>query len=417
MFKKHLRVFGCVLFAFMLAFTSIPSFAFDGLSQEQRKTYNSGIRYFDVDTAAGGSNCSSGSSELDGFKLPATKGGTATESQYDNGDPGSIYRWGALSGVSDEALYIKYGMNMRFEYVKSNWFGNTSGLNEEYRAWISEKPRIILVTNPDNGKSVRAVALDYGPAPWTGTKIGNSSTPDYWDGYFYDSEVIPNHPEYQGRVSGLSSTIMKELDVQTWVRESGTELEYRWSDDQESPPGPTNETASSSDDCVSDALIDGDLAFPLIVKSQKDVSEPTPSSHNYAANDLMADEDTKVVAFQGGKVTFANQKSVPAAGKPGGPRANISITSDDMTVTYIHMKSGSLKFANGDKVKVGDVIGVVGNSAAADNTPPHLHIDAVDAEGGARPSCSRLSCTQANKNRFIDITSHLLKLYNKLPKE
>lgn len=388
---------------------------FGGLSEEQIKIYNLGIRYYNTDT--GSNNCVSGSSELDGHQLPATKGGSAVEEQYNSdwgGDPGYLYRLGVLDGVSDKALYIKYGMNMRFDYVKANWNGNTSDADDKKIKWYSEKPRIVLVTNPRTGKSVRTVALDYGPAPWTGTKQGNSA-PSYWSGFYYDSEIIPNHPEYKGRVSGISSAAAKDIDMTTWVRESGDELEYSWSDDQESPPGPTSETASSSS--ANCSAIDGDLAFPLAVKSQKDVSEPELSSHNYNANDLMADEGTQVLAFQGGKVTFANQKSTPAAGKPGGARANISITSDDWTVTYIHLKPGSLKFANGDTVKVGDVIGEVGNSAAADNTPPHLHIDAVDAKGGARPSCSRLSCPKANKDRFIDITTNLLELYNKLPKE
>lgn len=391
-------------------------FVFAGLSQEQIDLYKSGVRYFDIDVAS--NNCGTGSSELEGHKLPAVKGGSAVESQYDSNDPGYIYRSGALDGISNKDLYIKYGMNMRFDYVKANWHGNTSDFNNKELSWLAEKPRFVLVTNPRNGKSVRTVALDYGPAPWTGTKAGSSNVPSYWNGFYHDSEILANHPEYKGRVSGISSTAAKAIDMKTWVRESGDELEYSWSDDQESPPGPTDETSSSTSSSSSDECsnIHGNLAFPLNVK-KKEVNKPTPSSHNYQANDLMAKEGTEVIAFQGGKVTFANQNSTPAAGKPGGPRANISITNDDLTVTYIHLAPGSLKFANGDKVKVGDVIGKVGNTAAADNTPPHLHIDAVDAKGGPRPSCSRLNCPQSNKNRFIDLTSDLVKLYEKLPEK
>ena len=183
---------------------------------------------------------------------------------------------------------------------------------------------------------------------------------------------------------------------------------------------------SASDVCLPTGVtISGDLAFPLAV-TQSQVDRPIPSTHNYKANDIYkasgdsyrADsvEGVEVVAYKGGTVLSAKDSS-PAAGKPGGPRSNISIQSDDIITTYIHLQPGAAnrRVASGDPVDAGQLLGFVGNSAAADDTPPHLHIDAVDAAGGSRPGCSRVSCPPASQARFIDLTPSLQALYDKLP--
>jgi murein DD-endopeptidase MepM/ murein hydrolase activator NlpD len=176
-------------------------------------------------------------------------------------------------------------------------------------------------------------------------------------------------------------------------------------------------SGGSSGNCSSNGnvTISGDLAYPLIT-TQPQTNRPTPASHNYKANDLMVAEGTTVVAFKAGRVLFAIDDG-PADEKKGGPRTNISIESDDIITTYIHMTPGqsNRKVVAGDIVDVGQELGTVGNSAAADYTPPHLHIDAVDAAGGARPGCSRAKCPPDSQARFIDITNYLQELWDLLP--
>ncbi|MFF2272704.1 M23 family metallopeptidase [Agromyces sp. NPDC058136] len=48
---------------------------------------------------------------------------------------------------------------------------------------------------------------------------------------------------------------------------------------------------------------------------------------------------------------------------------------------YAHMAEGSLEFAVGDEVAVGDQVGLVGNTGQS--TGPHLHLEIL--EGGTRP--------------------------------
>ncbi len=61
---------------------------------------------------------------------------------------------------------------------------------------------------------------------------------------------------------------------------------------------------------------------------------------------------------------------------------------DGIWIVLAHMKQGSVRVAEGDEVRVGEVLGVVGNSGASGE--PHLHIHAqtpgtVEAPLGGEP--------------------------------
>ncbi|MCL2869336.1 CHAP domain-containing protein [Candidatus Saccharibacteria bacterium] len=245
--KQFKFLFATLLFVF--SFVIIPTCQ-AVMDYSKYSAYN--ISYYNpCGGSSGGGGGGSGTSILDGVSIPVTHGGTAYESQYDeSGGPKGNF----VSVASGNTYWI----NMRWDYVAASWtasFSTTSSSGKQATtkaSWFKKQPRIVVITNPKNSKSVRAIVGDYGPAPWTGTKEGKDSTPSYWNGKFFDSEVIPNNP-YDGRVSGLSKAAMDALggtDIQ-WTHGgsdnggSGVDLQYAWSNDQTSPAGPTDEVAGS----------------------------------------------------------------------------------------------------------------------------------------------------------------------------
>jgi murein DD-endopeptidase MepM/ murein hydrolase activator NlpD len=66
-----------------------------------------------------------------------------------------------------------------------------------------------------------------------------------------------------------------------------------------------------------------------------------------------------------------------ANGEPagGGYIVRIKFKSNlkDFTASYMHLKKGSIKVAVGDKVEMGDVLALSGNTG--ESTGPHLHFE------------------------------------------
>jgi|GEM_PF-3484738 len=198
------------------------------------------------------------------FQLPVTSGGYGHEEEI-RAD-GSVPSTGGSVAFASLARrlpqeYRDYAINMRWNYAKWYWNGgtnydrnsNTWPGGDSSNSWFSERPRMVLVTNPETGKSVYAAALESGPAPWTGyglTSNTSGNPPSWWNQPQYGTPE-----EYQGRVSGLTPTAYKYLedgagDSQRNVRADGTvvgyELFYEWAQDQTVKPGPTDQMASSS---------------------------------------------------------------------------------------------------------------------------------------------------------------------------
>jgi len=87
---------------------------------------------------------------------------------------------------------------------------------------------------------------------------------------------------------------------------------------------------------------------------------------------------TPVLAVAKGKVVFAGPSMIKAAnGEPagGGYIVRIKFKSNlkDFTASYMHLKKGSIKVAVGDKVEMGDVLALSGNTG--ESTGPHLHFE------------------------------------------
>jgi len=87
---------------------------------------------------------------------------------------------------------------------------------------------------------------------------------------------------------------------------------------------------------------------------------------------------TPVLAVASGKVVFAGPSMIKRAdGEPAGGGYIVRIEFRDglkkYTASYMHLKKGSFKVAKGDKVEMGDVLALSGNTG--ESTGPHLHFE------------------------------------------
>lgn len=87
---------------------------------------------------------------------------------------------------------------------------------------------------------------------------------------------------------------------------------------------------------------------------------------------------TPVQAVANGKVVFAGPSMIKAPnGEPAGGgyivRIKFKDRLKDYTASYMHLRKGSIKVAVGDKVQMGDVLALSGNTG--ESTGPHLHFE------------------------------------------
>jgi N-acetylmuramoyl-L-alanine amidase len=278
MLKHKCKAFGIILsIGLIVAQTLFPALTFAApMSEAQQLLLESGSLYHNLNCSDNsGSSGGTGTSVLDGVSLPVTHGGTGSESQYNDmpSDVGDGGKYGLFTSVANgkSGDWKKYWVNMRWEYVSANWsatnkFEDSNGKKGDLaiQSWLDAQPRFMVITNPENGKSVRAIVGDYGPGPSAGSvERGGSKTPgsgpSYWTNsdYWFDSDITLRHPEYSGRVSGLSESAINALkggdsNYIQWEYGGpdnggrGVDLQYAWSSDQESAPGPTSERASDN---------------------------------------------------------------------------------------------------------------------------------------------------------------------------
>lgn len=131
--------------------------------------------------------------------------------------------------------------------------------------------------------------------------------------------------------------------------------------------------------------------------------------HDYNAADIFADTGTPVLAAKGGKVVFGRNQPT------GGTGSIIVVKGDDNNIySYIHLKSGSVKFTGGETVKAGDQLAEVGTNEDAQNTPSHLHFDVQPPPATTREGCTNQACAQPPFN-FINPQPALVAAFNALP--
>lgn len=158
------------------------------------------------------------------------------------------------------------------------------------------------------------------------------------------------------------------------------------------------------------------FVFPLDISKQElinrehawDPNSPNPCALNhgfFCAVDLFADTGTPVLSPVNGTVGFTNNKK----SKYG---AQIEIIDSNGYLFYLgHLLPGTLEYETGDYIKAGAVIGQVGRDKDANNTPSHLHIDALEPGYTERPICAGLDCAQYP---WIDLQYLLAKEFAEL---
>ena len=101
---------------------------------------------------------------------------------------------------------------------------------------------------------------------------------------------------------------------------------------------------------------------------------PRSGGRTHEGTDIFAPEDTPVLAVEDGKVSASSTKL-------GG--LNVQLDTADGTRYYYAHLSGVAGSGWPRQVKAGEVIGYVGHTGDAQNTPPHLHFGIYPAGGGA----------------------------------
>ena len=90
--------------------------------------------------------------------------------------------------------------------------------------------------------------------------------------------------------------------------------------------------------------------------------------HTHQGQDLAAAEGTPVVAPRGGLVEAVQYQAAGA-----GHYIVLDGDDEDHDYVFMHLKSGSITVAEGDRVRTGQTIGEVGNTGSSSG--PHLHFE------------------------------------------
>ncbi|MCL2037494.1 hypothetical protein FWG95_00565 [Candidatus Saccharibacteria bacterium] len=182
------------------------------------------------------------------FAIPATSGKAGLEEAVlENGalisnPSGPKVTFSGFAALGQE--YRDYYITMRWGYVAWYWNGKsaTTDGGPAYLAWMREAPRIVKVTNPDNGKSIYAAAIEAGPAPWTGVDTYSNNDPKQG----WSNPQVGTPSGYTGRVSGFPPVAFDYLEIkQGMYNGTGTVLTYEWAADQSVKPGPTDGSGGS----------------------------------------------------------------------------------------------------------------------------------------------------------------------------
>ncbi|HSX01650.1 MAG TPA: M15 family metallopeptidase [Candidatus Saccharimonas sp.] len=224
-----------------------------------------------------------GPATVDGHVLPATKGGSGYEEPI-NSQGQLIHADGSLSLGSDgRPQYIAFSGNanlgqnyqdyyitMRWRIATWDWSGNPHTPGPENSSWYSAKgkPPRVLVTNPRTGRSIIAVILESGPAPWTG--VDTSPNNNAKQGWVNPQDGTP--ATYHGRVSGFPPVAYQYLGYSQRMSDgSGEDLLYSWAPDQNAQPGPytgsVTPTAGTGSTC-------GGYATGNFIRDTKDLTCP-----------------------------------------------------------------------------------------------------------------------------------------------
>ena len=96
-------------------------------------------------------------------------------------------------------------------------------------------------------------------------------------------------------------------------------------------------------------------------------------SRSHEGLDIFAPRGTPVYAARDGKVIYSERRSVDGGSAGFGIAVKLD-HGDGLTTAYTHL-DGLAGLSPGESVKRGQLVGYVGNTGNAINTPPHLHFE------------------------------------------
>jgi hypothetical protein len=102
---------------------------------------------------------------------------------------------------------------------------------------------------------------------------------------------------------------------------------------------------------------------------------------------VLAPANGRVVTVHDGEVDHEARRSQAArvrggAGAIAGNHVVVALSGQSGFVVIAHLRRGSTRVGEGERVAVGDVVGECGNSG--NSTQPHVHVQVMDAADGAR---------------------------------
>lgn len=178
------------------------------------------------------------------YELPATHGMTGAEEPVDDAgrvpSTGGKVTWSQHTALG--AAYRDYYITMLWTYAAWDFNGRARDVDQDQYTWFAEQPRLVLVTNPRNNKSIIAAAIEAGPGPWVSFGGDRNGAAHGWDGF---ERGVPDG--FDGIVSGFPPVALAALGARTGYAantEPGDDLIYQWAPDQNAVPGPTTLTAS-----------------------------------------------------------------------------------------------------------------------------------------------------------------------------
>lgn len=374
-------------------------------------------------------------SELDGFKLPASAGYTGNEDPVD--ENGNLTTTGERMAYGQHARlgqqFRDYYITMRWETHKWYWNGDADVHDQAHIRWLAEKPRKVLVTNTRTNRSIIAVVMESGPAPWTGVDTTSNNIPKgEWQ-----QPQLGTAPDYQGRVSGFPPKAIQDLGAQqrTGGAQDGDKLLYAWAPNQDAPPGPTSDRVagegSDAPACQSGGLgvsPDG-FIFPLRTTKAKLAGNPYWSPrcknkvssmgelgkitqisglchHDYLAADIQHPVGTEVVAPRPGRIMRSATSRDPCIGGNLSLYSDPALGGDGNTYYFAHL--GDDKKGQKDKVvEAGDTIATIGDPSGC--FLPHLHFDVSPIQAGFARN------HDGTRGPLLDPQPALVAAYNNLP--
>lgn len=118
--------------------------------------------------------------------------------------------------------------------------------------------------------------------------------------------------------------------------------------------------------------------FPVSGQSSKNIisyfgDERGGGTRKHEGIDIGAPKGTTILSVCNGQVKRVVEKG------NGGKQVWVINSEETRTFYYAHLDKQLVK--EGQKVKIGDILGTVGNTGNAAGGPPHLHFEVIDQAG------------------------------------